>query len=96
MTQLSVPSPVSALLAGSTVRPEPSDVPPLFERNIQSFVCFSSQIWILPSIACAVSLYQESDVYYEFLASAIYGASLILLFSVSTAFHLISFAFKDR
>ena len=54
------------------------------------------QIWVLPSIFFAVNLYRESDVYYEAYASVIYGAALILLFSVSTVFHLISFAYQDR
>ncbi|KAF0299236.1 Monocyte to macrophage differentiation factor 2 [Amphibalanus amphitrite] len=52
-------------------------------------------VWILPSIFFALSLYRESDVYYEAYASVIYGSALILLFSVSTVFHLISFAYRD-
>ncbi|XP_037074223.1 monocyte to macrophage differentiation factor 2-like isoform X2 [Pollicipes pollicipes] len=52
-------------------------------------------VWILPSVFCATSLYRESDVYYEAYASVIYGTALVLLFSVSTVFHLVSFAYKD-
>ena len=50
----------------------------------------SFQVWIVPSTFAAHKMYQNSiSVLYEVVA-LVYGAALFSLFTVSTAFHLVS------
>ncbi|XP_064610956.1 monocyte to macrophage differentiation factor 2-like isoform X2 [Liolophura sinensis] len=51
-------------------------------------------LWILPSVAGIMWMVYLARSELEFLSAVIYGLSLVLLFSVSTTFHAISYSGK--
>ncbi|EEB16613.1 monocyte to macrophage differentiation protein, putative [Pediculus humanus corporis] len=53
-------------------------------------------VWVVPSILGFLNLIERSQNFAQFWAALIYGASLILIFTVSTSFHCVFFCSRDR
>jgi monocyte-to-macrophage differentiation protein len=54
---------------------------------------FTHGIWIVPALLGALELIERASTWPKLLSALIYGSSLLLLFTVSTAFHSIHYCY---
>eukprot|EP00112_Aurelia_sp_Birch-Aquarium-sp1_P005920 Seg1666.12 transcript_id=Seg1666.12/GoldUCD/mRNA.D3Y31 product="Monocyte to macrophage differentiation factor 2" protein_id=Seg1666.12/GoldUCD/D3Y31 len=52
--------------------------------------CVTHGIWIIPSLLAAIKMYKNSETFSHETVAIIYGLALVLLFTISTMFHLVS------
>lgn len=53
-------------------------------------------IWVLPSVIGSLELIRRSTTWTQLVSAAVYGTSLILVFTVSTFFHSVHYCNKNR
>lgn len=53
-------------------------------------------IWVVPSIIFTLELMRRSATNDQFISAAVYGATLIFLFTVSTTFHFVFYCHGHR
>lgn len=53
-------------------------------------------IWIVPSIIATVELIRRSQTTEQYISAIVYGATLILIFTVSTIFHCVFYCNEHR
>lgn len=53
-------------------------------------------IWVVPSIMATVELVKRSYTTEQMISAVVYGATLILIFTVSTTFHCVFYCNEHR
>lgn len=57
---------------------------------------FTHGIWVVPSVLATLELLRRSVTTEQIISAIVYGATLILIFTVSTTFHSVFYCNKHR